>query len=360
MTKSLFHAIQALVLLLASGVPLAVGGAASAVPTVAPAVTDETLRDVLKRVQAGDIVRNPRPAIGALPELIRRAERDRDIPFEEIVAARQTLAYARTYDNDAAGGIADLDRLAAELGARGGVEPLLNETLRRKITEVFKTDFPEVRGRVKQLPNGPPVPYPVQFRVSGLEVGKVRELADQVKDIMRQNPNTLGVNDNWNEYVKVLRLDLDQDKLRALGVTSQTLMRTANTILSGTTIGQFREGDKLIDIVMRQPVDERSSIELLNGTSVPTASGKAVTVSQLARAHFVWEPGVSGARTANGLSRYSPTSPRAYRGRPCRTRSIPSSMRCAPGCRPATVSNWPARSPTAARRSSPSPPTCRW
>ncbi|MBC7491871.1 MAG: hypothetical protein H7241_05460, partial [Novosphingobium sp.] len=113
MTKSLFHAIQALVLLLASGVPFAIGGAASAVPTVAPAVTDETLRDILKRVQAGDIVRNPRPAIGALPELIRRAERDRDIPFEEIVAARQTLAYARTYDNDAAGGIADLDRLAA-------------------------------------------------------------------------------------------------------------------------------------------------------------------------------------------------------------------------------------------------------
>ena len=166
------------------------------------------------------------------------------------------------------------------------------ETLRRKITDIFKTDFPEVRGRVKQLPNGPPVPYPVQFRVTGLEVTKVRALADQVKEIMRQNPNTLGVNDNWNESVKVLRLDLDQDKLRALGVTSQTVMRTANTILSGTTIGQFREGDKLIDIVMRQPVDERSSIELLNGTSVPTSSGKAVTVSQLARAHFVWEPGV--------------------------------------------------------------------
>nr|WP_217344738.1 efflux RND transporter permease subunit [Noviherbaspirillum sp. L7-7A]MBV0878916.1 efflux RND transporter permease subunit [Noviherbaspirillum sp. L7-7A] len=166
------------------------------------------------------------------------------------------------------------------------------EAMRQKITELFKTDFPEVRGRVRLLPNGPPVPYPVQFRVSGLEVGKVREVADKVKEIMRANPNTLGVNDNWNESVKVLRLDLDQDKLRALGVTSQTVMRTANTILSGTTIGQFREGDKLIDIVMRQPVDERSSIELLNGTSVPTASGKAVTISQLARAHFVWEPGV--------------------------------------------------------------------
>ncbi|MFL6719220.1 MAG: efflux RND transporter permease subunit, partial [Burkholderiaceae bacterium] len=166
------------------------------------------------------------------------------------------------------------------------------EAMRQKITELFKTDFPEVRGRVRLLPNGPPVPYPVQFRVSGLEVGKVREVADKVKQIMRANPNTLGVNDNWNESVKVLRLDLDQDKLRALGVTTQTVMRTANTILSGTTIGQFREDEKLIDIVMRQPVEERSSIELLNGTSVPTASGKAVTISQLARAHFVWEPGV--------------------------------------------------------------------
>jgi len=180
--------------------------------------------------------------------------------------------------------VAQLVVLPKDLAAR--------EELRRKITDVFRTDFPEVRGRVKQLPNGPPVPYPVQFRVSGLEVGKVREIADQVKQIMRQNPNTLGVNDNWNESVKVLRLDLDQNKLRALGVTSQTIMRAANTILSGTTIGQFREGDKLIDIVMRQPVEERSSIELLNGTSVPTSSGKAVTISQLARAYFVWEPGV--------------------------------------------------------------------
>jgi multidrug efflux pump len=166
------------------------------------------------------------------------------------------------------------------------------EALRLKITAVFKTDFPEVRGRVKLLPNGPPVPYPVQFRVSGDEVAKVRLIADQVKDIMRANPNAIGVNDNWNESVKVLRLDLDQDKLRALGITSQTVMRAANTILSGTNIGQYREGDRLIDIVLRQPVEERKTIEALNGTNIPTASGKAVTISQLARPHFVWEPGV--------------------------------------------------------------------
>ncbi|UOD29074.1 efflux RND transporter permease subunit [Massilia violaceinigra] len=166
------------------------------------------------------------------------------------------------------------------------------EALRLKIVDIFAKDFPEVRGRVKLLPNGPPVPYPVQFRVAGPEIAVVRDFADKVKDIMRANPNAIGVNDNWNESVKVLRLDLDQEKLRALGVTSQTVMRAANTILSGTTIGQFREDNKLIDIVIRQPVEERATIAVLNDTNIPTASGKSVTMSQIARAHFVWEPGV--------------------------------------------------------------------
>jgi len=166
------------------------------------------------------------------------------------------------------------------------------DALRLKIIDVFKNDFPGVRGRVKLLPNGPPVPYPVQFRVAGPEIKVVRDFADQLKDVMRANPNAVGVNDNWNESVKVLRLELDQEKLRALGVTSQTVMRAANTILSGTTIGQFREENELIDIVVRQPVEERATISVLNDTNIPTASGKSVTISQIARAHFVWEPGV--------------------------------------------------------------------
>lgn len=164
--------------------------------------------------------------------------------------------------------------------------------LRLKIIQIFKTDFPEVRGRVKLLPNGPPVPYPVQFRVTGQEVSKVREIADRVKNVMRSNPNTVGVNDNWNESVKVVRIDMDQDKLRALGVTSQNVMRAANTILTGTTVGQFRDANKLIDIVVRQPVDERSTITALGGANIPTASGKSVPLSQLAHISMVWEPGV--------------------------------------------------------------------
>lgn len=164
--------------------------------------------------------------------------------------------------------------------------------LREKIIHEFKVNFPEVRGRVKFLPTGPPVPYPVQFRISGTDVGKVREIADQVKDIMRANPNALGVNDNWNESVKVLRLNLDQDKLRALGMSSETVMRAANTILSGTTVGQYREKNRLVDIVVRQPLDERSTIEKLNDTYLPTGSGKSIPLSQIARAQFVWEPGI--------------------------------------------------------------------
>ena len=164
--------------------------------------------------------------------------------------------------------------------------------LRDKIIALFKTDFPEVRGRVKLLPNGPPVPYPVQFRVTGTEVAKVRVIADQVKEIMRRNPNAIGVNDNWNESVKVLRIELDQDKLRALGINSQVVMRAANTILSGSNVGQFRDGDKLIDIVIRQPVDERATVTALSSASIPTGSGRAVPLSQLATPRFVWEPGV--------------------------------------------------------------------
>jgi multidrug efflux pump subunit AcrB len=172
------------------------------------------------------------------------------------------------------------------------VDNKARDALRLKIIQAFKTDFPEVRGRVKLLPNGPPVPYPVQFKVTGPEMATVRELADQVKAVMRKNPNAVGVKDNWNESVKVLRIDVDQAKLRALGLTSQALMQAANTILSGTTIGQFRENDRLIDIVIRQPVDERSTISALSNVSIPVGNGRAVPLAQLATPRFVWEPGV--------------------------------------------------------------------
>jgi multidrug efflux pump subunit AcrB len=100
------------------------------------------------------------------------------------------------------------------------------------------------------------------------------------------------VNDNWNESVKVMRLQIDQTKALALGVSSQSIAQAAKTILSGTTVGQFREGDKLIDIVMRQPLDERSVITDIGNAYLPTATGQSVPLLQVAQPVFDWEPGV--------------------------------------------------------------------
>ncbi|MEO6017645.1 MAG: efflux RND transporter permease subunit [Polaromonas sp.] len=168
----------------------------------------------------------------------------------------------------------------------------VRESLRIKLPALLATEFPEVRGRVKLLPNGPPVPYPVQFRVVGIDPLVLRERADEVKAALRENPNTRGVNDNWNESVKVLRLEVDQSKARALGVTSQSIAQASRTILSGTTVGQFREYDKLIDIVLRQPLDERNAITDIANAYLPTASGKSIPLTQIAKPVFTWEPGV--------------------------------------------------------------------
>jgi len=166
------------------------------------------------------------------------------------------------------------------------------ERLRKLLPELLATEFPEARGRAKLLPNGPPVPYPVQFRVVGPDPAKVRAYADEVKAIMRGNPNLRGINDNWNESVKVLRLDVDQDKARALGVSSQAIAQASRTINSGTNIGQYRDGDKLIDIVLRQPLEERDAITDLASGYVPTTTGRSIPLAQIAKASFTWEPGV--------------------------------------------------------------------
>ncbi len=166
------------------------------------------------------------------------------------------------------------------------------EKLRNELPELLATEFPEVRARPKLLPNGPPVPYPVQFRVVGPDPGQVRAYADEVKAIMLTNANMRGVNDNWNESVKVLRLEVDQDKARALGVSSQAIAQAARTLNSGTTVGQYRDGDKLIDIVLRQPLEERKAITDLANAYVPTTTGRNIPLGQIAKANFVWEPGV--------------------------------------------------------------------
>ena len=166
------------------------------------------------------------------------------------------------------------------------------EKLKNKLPALLAQEFPEVRGRVQVLPNGPPVEYPVQFRVVGPDPVALRGYADAVKAAMRESPNTRGVNDNWHESIKVIRLEVDQAKARALGVTSQSIAQASRTILAGSTIGQFQEGDKLIDIVLRQPLPERQAITDIGNAYLPTAVGKSIPLMQIAKPVFTWEPGV--------------------------------------------------------------------
>ena len=171
-------------------------------------------------------------------------------------------------------------------------DPAARKRLLRELPALLATEFPEVRARAKLLPQGPPVPYPVQFRVVGPDPAKVRTYADEVKAIMRTNPNLRGINDNWNESVKVLRLEVDQDKARSLGVSSQAIAQAARTINSGSTVGQYRDGDRLIDMVLRQPLEERNALTDMANAYVPTTTGRSIPLGQIAKANFAWEPGV--------------------------------------------------------------------
>ncbi len=166
------------------------------------------------------------------------------------------------------------------------------ERVRVALPQLLEQEFPEARTRVRLLPNGPPIPYPVTFRVMGPDPVAVRTLAEQVKAQLRADKDVVGINDNWNEQIKTLRLDVDQSRARALGVTTEALATAGETILSGLTIGQYREDDKLIDIVMRQPASERDTMTALASAYMPTASGVSIPIAQVARLEMVWEPGV--------------------------------------------------------------------
>lgn len=166
------------------------------------------------------------------------------------------------------------------------------EHIRRELPQLLAQEFPEMRARVQVLPNGPPVTYPVMFRVMGPDPVEVRTLADKVKTVLYADSDMRGINDNWNEAIKVLRLDVDHARARALGVSNEALATAGETILSGLPIGQYRENNRLIGIVLRQPEQERNTISALSSAYLPTASGSSIPVSQVAHAHLRWEPGV--------------------------------------------------------------------
>ncbi|HNK03357.1 MAG TPA: efflux RND transporter permease subunit [Accumulibacter sp.] len=173
------------------------------------------------------------------------------------------------------------------------------EDLKRRLQERFADSSGEwsgLRTRVLRLENGPPIGFPVQFRVSGENLGELRRAAEEVAAVMRQNPHLREVNFDWNEMSKVVRLDIDQDRARALGISSQELSAFLNSMLSGMTVTQMREGDQLIDVVARAPGDERARLAALAEINIHTAGGRYVPLAQLARIRYELEDGLIARR----------------------------------------------------------------
>lgn len=167
------------------------------------------------------------------------------------------------------------------------------ERVRSRLLAVFQEDFTLLRGRVNRLENGPPVGFPVQFRVYGNDPMKVREIAFRVADVMRANPNTRDVNLDWNELSKVVRVDVDQAKARLLGISSQDLATTVNSIVSGITVTQYREGRELIDVVARAVPEERLSLNGIKDLNVAGAeSTRPVPLAQVAEVKYGLEEGI--------------------------------------------------------------------
>ncbi|MFL6592000.1 MAG: efflux RND transporter permease subunit [Luteimonas sp.] len=152
--------------------------------------------------------------------------------------------------------------------------------------------FPDLQLRVTRLENGPPVGYPIQFRVSGEHVDQVRALARRVMDKVRANPHVTNVNLDWDEPSKVVRMHIDQQRARALGVSSAALSRFLSGSLSGLHVSTYREGNELVEMLLRGSDDERAHLEMLASLAVPTASGKSVPLSQIATLEDGFEDGI--------------------------------------------------------------------
>lgn len=166
------------------------------------------------------------------------------------------------------------------------------EALRSWAITTLEQEFPQLRSRVTRLENGPPVGYPVQFRVTGEHIEKVRALAREVAVKVRENPHVVNVHLDWEEPSKAVFLAVDQDRARALGVSTSHLSSFLQSSLTGTTVSQYREDNELIEILLRGTREERSDIGSLGSLALPTDNGQSVALSQVATLEYGFEEGV--------------------------------------------------------------------
>jgi multidrug efflux pump len=173
----------------------------------------------------------------------------------------------------------------------------VRDAVAARLMDKLDNQFTLVRARVNPLQNGPPVAYPVQFRVSGPDFAELRRLAEEIATVMRSNVNMVHVHLNWNELTKVVKLNVDQNKARLIGVASQDLSNVLNSILTGFNVTQYRERDKLIEVTARAEASERRSLDEIASINVPTQSGKWVPLSQIATVTYGFEEGLVWRRS---------------------------------------------------------------
>lgn len=164
--------------------------------------------------------------------------------------------------------------------------------LTRDLRAKLAAALPDARTRVSRIENGPPVGYPVQFRVMGPDPDTVRAIAAQVRDLMRSDDRMRDVNLLWGNRTKAARLDIDQDRAHALGLTPAEIAETLQTLLTGYTVTQVRDGTELIDVVARATPGERAAADRLGDLTIRTTSGQSVPLAQIARIVPVLEDGL--------------------------------------------------------------------
>ena len=165
------------------------------------------------------------------------------------------------------------------------------EALRLDLLSLFQSDYPALRASVLRLENGPPVGFPVQFRVSGANITEIRDIARHIAEVMRANTNLLNVQLNWEEPSKVVHIEVDQAKARLLGISTVDIAAIINGALHELVVTEFREGNERIDLVVRGPEMERSQLSRLPDLMINTTSG-GVPLVQLATISSDFEEGV--------------------------------------------------------------------
>ena len=156
------------------------------------------------------------------------------------------------------------------------------ERLRTKLERILAEQFSALVGRISALELGPPVGWPVQYRVSGPDLAQVRDIAFQLAQIVATNRDAVNVNFDWIEPAREVRIRVDQDKARLLGLSSQALAGVLNTVMTGTVVSQVRDDIYLVDVIARATQEQRISLKTLRTLPIPLPNGRTVPLSQLA------------------------------------------------------------------------------